>query len=105
MLAFVVTVPVQNDLVTAQDARLNERPEAAIAIDAARAVEIRDYQQRDWTEVEIVEEREDPGAVAERRRRDVVQRNTERARQCGGHAIRMGSRHCRPGRLTHRALA
>jgi hypothetical protein len=63
--------------------------EAAIAIDPARAVEVRDHQQRDWTEVKVVEEREDPGAIGERCRRDVVQRNTERARQFDGHAIRM----------------
>ncbi len=88
--AFVVTVTVQHDLVAAQHSRLDERHEAAIAIDSARAVEVRDHQQRDWTELKVVEEGEDPGAIGERRRRDVVQRNTECARQFGGHAIRMG---------------
>jgi hypothetical protein len=81
---------VQDDLVAAQDARLDERHEAAIAIDSARAVEVGDHQQSDWTEVKVIEEGEDPDALGERRRRDVVQRKTERARQFGGHAIRMG---------------
>lgn len=57
---------------------------------AARALEVRDHQQCDWTELKVVEECEDPGAIGERRRRDIVQRNTERARRFGGHAIRMG---------------
>jgi hypothetical protein len=67
-----VTVAVQYDLVATQDARLDERSEATIPVDPAQSVVIRDDQQRNRTQAEVVEEGEGVCTIVERCRRDIV---------------------------------
>ena len=63
---------MQYDLVAPPDARLDERGAATIPVDPAQSVVIRDDQQCDWAQAEVIEEGEGVRAIVERCRRDIV---------------------------------
>jgi len=80
-----VTVAVQDDFVATQDPRLDERSEATVPVGASQSMVVRNDQQGHRTQAKVVEKGESVRAIAERCRRDIVQRKAQQATRVSGH--------------------